>query len=399
MYTLTKEDQVLIKNSTSWASRSITKLRSYFDKKYGSNIRNLIVKSVNCTDEVKEMYDKFVSSGDSKTKYDFDALSKFASICTSYDNFANHIIKIMIPELNKNGIQISLDNLVEKEKPKDDKQKKEDDNKEDNKKEDNKKENKKEDKPKVKPPSPPVHTEAPAINRKDMVAEISSKLSTLGVLPVPKLSEEDGSAFQQLLIDTEKTLSQTKDLLNDGSVSDKDALAYYTSAMEKLQSLLAAYSKITKAQGEYGELIKMATTMEEIGAYYLMSLADYGSIKTPIKEKILAVKNFIGFGVDPTIDNLRKDCIKYSKDLIKESEKITDAVEHAAKNKTDKAAWIALMKQYNEFAGVYNTHRPFYINLYSALKIKINQDKILKSKKDKKVEKGDAAIRDVIDYS
>ena len=63
-----------------------------------------------------------------------------------------------------------------------------------------------------------------------------------------------------------------------------------------------------------------------------------------------------------------------------------ETLERVIKEKevNEREKWLAIIASFDEFATEYNKKIPFFIEMYSTLKTKANQDRLIKSRKKKK---------------
>ena len=153
---------------------------------------------------------------------------------------------------------------------------------------------------------------------------------------------------------------------------------------------------------KYQNLIKNAATVEAATYYYMLSLAGYGTIKTPTKEVLTSVKQFIPFIREPSdIYSLRANVIAASKDLYSSATEFARAIQSAIKTEDKLSKWIMIIEKHDEFVDIYNSKIPFFVSLYDALAYKAKHDKLLKSRKkikDKKDIGTDYSLGDFSSY-
>ncbi len=395
MYVFDTNELLIIKHSTSWASRSLAKLRSYLDSKYGYLIRRVLLKGVGIINELKDMLDNFVSGstyGKTKTENDYRALSSFITVSNLCNSISLYITSIAIPILEKDGVVISLKEKTDEIKGSDE----------------------------IKDTDAHMDTDTDVstdttvsadkleltpkkIELLKLLSEYQIAIDTKITVPTT-LSDDILLDFKQLLADAGRFLNEAVLFIGLPTTTDKEAEEKFKEASGQFGQLVSAHQVIlAKAvnSSDYSSLIKQATTPEEVSSYYLLSLGGYNILLTPIKEKILYIKNFIGFGVDDTIDTLRDNCINYSKELITVSKTFVDTIESSVKNKNKEKQWTDIINAYNKFSTEYNKYRPFFIQLYSALRTKANQDKLIKSKKEMKGKRDTESfsLRDFVEHS
>lgn len=345
---LEEKDYLIIKNSTNWASRSLLKLKVLFDKAFGEEIKSIHSKAYGVNGILKDVLDNFVSGStlsgeDSKTANDHEAITSFIACGANFNNIVHQIDYVILPNLEKVGIYIIAEDLGELPKEKEKKE----------------------------------------FEKTQAIKELESNLEDLhNVVLNEGLSEDDVrvlmNARNELISIIEKNLKSIEDS------SEETAIKIYNNTLEQYNLFLSMYKdKIQSVASEaYSSIIKTANSVEEVTSYYLMSFGEYSKIFTPIKEKILALKNFIGFGGDENIYSLRLDCMKYTKNLIDNSAYMVTEIEKAVSIKDQKEKWVKIIKACNYFAEEYNRYRMVYVEMYSILKIKVNQDKLRRRKKE-----------------
>jgi len=363
---LEEKDFLIIKNSTNWATRSLLKLRLLFDKAFGEEIKSIHGKAYGVNSILKDVLDNFVSgstfsSEDSKTANDHEAITSFIACGNNFNNIIHQIGYVIIPNLEKIGIHITAEDLGE-EAPKKEKERK-------------------------------------SFNKSEAIENLESKIEDLHNVVVSEgLGEDDIRVLMKARNDLMSIIENNANSMKDES--DEDAEKIYNNTLSQYDAFVSMYKdKIQKVSSEaYSTIIKTAESAEEVTSYYLMSFGEYSKVFTPIKEKLLAIKNFLGFGGDETLYSLRLDCMKYTKTLIDDSSNMVNEIERAAKIKNQKEKWVKIIKACNSFAAEYNRYRTAYVEMYSIMKIKVNQDK-LKKKKKEKGEVSDVALRDFIEHS
>jgi len=365
---LEEKDYIIIKNSSNWATRSLSKLRLMFDKAFGNEIKSLLGKSLNINSELKKSLDFFVSGGgfifnkESKTLNDHEAITSFIICGNIFNSIINHLSVITIPNLNKIGIEITSDDLLSKIEE-DDKSKKK-------------------------------------FKKEEAIANLESNLEDLhNVAVVDGISENESFLLMQTRNQLMKFMEESIEKMN-GLEKEEDVKQIYNNTLKAYNLFIEEYKDKIQALASdfYSSIIKTANSIEEVTSYYLISLGEYSKVTTPMKEKMLAIKNFIGYGGDESIYSLRLDCINYTKTLLKASSKMIDEIESSIKIKDPKDKWVEIIKSCNDFSYEYNKYRFSYIEMYSILKIKLKQDK-LKQKKDKKNTIQDAVLKDFIEHS
>jgi hypothetical protein len=371
MKILNEEDFLIIKNSSNWASKSISKLRLMLDKEFSDEIKSVLIKSYGINKQLKDILDYFVSGSvsenaeDSKTVNDHKAISTFVIVGNNYNNIANQINSIILPTLEKVGIVITNEDIDVIEEQQEDKSK----------------------------------TLSSDKNEKQMLEDLTSILEDLHNVAVGEVDfekqEEIINNRNNLLKFIEETISILK-----SEVSQNEKKEVYNEAFKKYNNFLLSYkdSIASLALNNYKSIIKSASSIEETTSYYLLSFAKYTKVITPLKEKILKVKNFIGMAGDDAIYSLRFDCINYTKELINKSNWLVDEIEASIKIKDQKVRWVKIIKALNEFALEYNRYRKSFINMFSIMKVKANQDKLqVKRKKNKDIT--DPALIDFVEHS
>jgi len=374
MYVLDKQDISIIKNSSNWASRSIAKLRTYFNVKYGNFYRKLIGKSISATDELKSSYDYFVSGsvmGKSKTENDYNALSSLIAVSKMYGNIGDYIAISIVPQLLKDKVFSSEDEITnilseDGEKPQiNDK----------------------------KPDGSKGEEEARALIARELM-DLTAELHK--IVEPQNLDDAGKEEFIKF-----KNSLETE--LNEVWVTTERMNIPLKRIKEMRDNVINRYSSfILKFSGLNHTMVKTAS-IEEITSYYLLSLGGYGKIITPIKEKWLEVKNFIGIG-DDTVSNTRRECVDASKELIGESMKFVDVIETVIKTnqQVDKDKWVMILIAFNDFSASYNKKIPFFAGFYSILRTKANQDKLMRSKKQRKTDRtnsSDYSLRDFVEHT
>lgn len=359
MYKIVEEDFLLLKNS-GWSSRSLAKLRTFLDFNFGKHLRSIINKAENISDSLKDTFDYFVSgsvSTKSKTQNDYKALVSYILVGNVLNNISSQITKVVVPELSKYNIDLS-DKIPEVEQP------------------------------------------ISASSREIMVQFLEGKIEDLhNLIPFDELSEKDKLDIMENRNKLLKVLSDALEVINS-SKFEEEVEDVFNVAKKEYELFIENYkAKILSLANDFNEIIKLACSAEQISSFYLLSFGDYGSIKTPIKERILKIKNFFGFIDDKTIYSMRDDCINYTKALIEKLSLFIDELEKASKIKDLKQKWFIIINAYNAFATEYNNYRIFYVELYNILKTKATQNKLLKTKKLPKKDIGDGELKDFMEYS
>lgn len=364
---LEEKDFIIIKNSTNWATRSLLKLRLLFDKVFGEEIKSIHSKAYTINSILKDILDSFVSGStlygeDSKTANDHEAITSFIICGNNFNNIVHQIEYVILPNLAKIGINITVKDSEEPSKQQNKKDKK-------------------------------------SFNRNEAIKELQSNIEDLyNVVLNEDLNKDDVGLLMksrnELISIIENNLESIK------SESEESAENIYDNTINQYDNFISIYKdKIQRIASEaYSIIIKSATSAEEITSYYLMSFGEYSKFFTPIKEKFLAVKNFIGLGGDETIYSMRLDCMKYTKNLIEESAHMVTEIEKAASIKDQEEKWIRIIETCNRFAEEYNRYRTAYVEMYSIMKIKVNQDK-LKKKKKEVGNVSDVALKDFVEHS
>ena len=103
MEQLSQKDLIIIKQSQNWASRSISKLHSLTDKKSGRDLRAFLDKGVVIRDQLRDIWDDLVSR---ETVLDNKALNTFVSLRFVLETMKTSIENIIVPSLEKDGVDI-----------------------------------------------------------------------------------------------------------------------------------------------------------------------------------------------------------------------------------------------------------------------------------------------------
>lgn len=362
MIRIDKNDYLILKNSSSWASRSISKLRLLFDKLFGDELKSILNKSIGMHKQLKDVLDGFVTGSiststteDSKTVNDHKAISSFVVCGNNFNNISNQITTIIIPNLRKVGIDITPDDFKQNDK-------------------------------------------AENIDKNLLLTNLQNMFEDLHNVAIS--GDDDGD---DIIKDRNDLMNYIEDSIKAIKMisSEYEAKEIHDNIFKVYNSFLSKYKdKISMlASGIYKDIIKKAESAEEAISYYLMSTAGYTKVLTPLKEKIFAIKSFLGYAGDETINSLRVDCIKYSKELIIKSEWLVDEIEKSIKLKEDKEKWIRIINALNEFGALYNKYRKPYIELFSVIKIKANQDKLFKQTKKNKGKLPETVLKDFVNHS
>jgi len=364
---LTNQDLNIIKTSFNWATQSISKLRLIFDKIFGEDLKSILIKTVQINSQLKDILDNFVSGSvldteNSKTVNDYNAILAFVTCGNNFNNIYNQITSIVLPKLNKLGIEILPTDLDEDSEVKE--------------KEVNK-----------------------TTNKEMIISKLKSLIEDLYNVIFLETDDENDEALDQRA-NIIKVLETNIDIIQDSSLEDeinklyKDSINMYNSYLSKYKSNIASLASTI-----YSKIIKSASSIEEASSYYLISTADYSRITTPLKEKLLVIKNLLGYSGDKTIYYLRLDCIKYTKVLIDKSDLLVSEIEDAIKINNQKDKWIKIIKEFNEFGYEYNKYRKSYIELFSTIKIKANQDKLQRKIKKDKSNTSNLYLKDFVEHS
>ena len=351
---LSKTDILIIKQSQNWASRSISKLKSFSDKQYGRFLRDLLNKSFSVIVNLREIWDNFVSFKD-KTANAHKALSDFASIKILFDSIKHMIMHLIVPKLLQDGVNITQ---YYTEKQRQEKKLKEEGNK------------------------APV-----SINSIDRTEKIKSVQKIIAGILAEIIPDELSSIRNETLSRLQIIIDELKKDISEESFNTSYAKAIELGETFK-NKIKESLSKKTSNE-LYSNLIKSAGSVEEATSYYLLSLGKYGLITTPVKETLTSIKQVIPFaGESEDIYSYKKNVVDATKELIAKAKEFTITIQKAIGNDDKLSKWTSIIDLYNEFADLYNSKIDLFVYLYEALRMKAKQDKLLKSRKKQKDDKG-----------
>ncbi len=397
-YKLSEKDLLLIKQSSNWATRSYRKVMSIFDRKYGEATRDVLNRSVEVEEKLQNSWDNFVSSGGAgKTSNDIAAINEFAEVAAVMNSTGFLISKHVLPMLREEGYFLPEDN---KKKDSDDinfkkspKEEAIDENEEEAKPPTVKKRNKNK-------PAEESLKEDIQLSISEWKDALQSKIAEYATATFPKETEKDTEIKNTLRTQMDALADKAKELTPTVFIDSAKFLLTKLNDFE--QSLASRASKeLPPGTSEmYHLLIKNAKTIESIVAYKLLAESAYGGIRTPIKEKMLALKQYIPFIKNPyDIFAFRKTCVSVVKKLIKSNQDFLDIIHIAMKSKNNDAKWENIINGFNTFATEYNENKESFVQFYDLLKRKAAQDKMKKSKKDKSKNINNPGLNDFQDYS
>ena len=366
MEQLSQKDLIIIKQSQNWASRSISKLHSLTDKKSGRDLRAFLDKGVVIRDQLRDIWDDLVSR---ETVLDNKALNTFVSLRFVLETMKTSIENIIVPSLEKDGVDIKS-HYHQEEEPAPPK-----------------------DKEKVK--EQPRETEQYDLYIKQFIADVAGAA-------VP-----EGLETQQK--ETLDRLNFSNDLLNQSKNPEKalkiykDAEKIYQNYKNLTQSHMAneISNKTEEKIGQiYTGLIKNASNIETASYYYMVSLGDYGMISTRVKDKALPIKQIIPYVREKSdIYSYRKATIRATKELLVFAKEFIKAIQKAIAEKNQLTKWIIVIDCFNKFADEYNSRVALYGAFYDALAIKAKYDKMLKMQRAPKNKDKDYSLEGFENYN
>ncbi|MFZ4795840.1 MAG: hypothetical protein ACOYMA_00005, partial [Bacteroidia bacterium] len=237
--------------------------------------------------------------------------------------------------------------------------------------------------------------------------EVDVLLTEVSAGGVPESMQKNNATLQKRL---NEILGHIQSSAVDTTSKAMGLMGLVRSLISKYKEDLYAVAEASKTTAtvtsiKYQNLIKNAATVEVATYYYMLSLAGYGTIKTPTKEVLTSVKQFIPFIREPSdIYSLRTNVIAASKDLYSSATEFARAIQSAIKTEDKLSKWIMIIEKHDEFVDIYNSKIPFFVSLYDALAYKAKHDKLLKSrkkikdKKDKKDIGTDYSLGDFSSY-
>ncbi len=369
MIQLSQKDLIIIKQSQNWASRSISKLKSLSDRKFGSNLRDILNSGVSIRDQLRDIWDDLVSR---ETTLDNKALNTFVALRHQFDVIKTTIVNIIVPKLAKDGVDIR-GYYKAKEIPED---------------ADDKKVNKAKDKPR---------------NDKDKYLNfIGTQIADISAVAPKELFAQQREALDKLNVFNEmlkKENNETKYIK-----LYEDATNIYTAYKELITNFMSKNVEESSIEDKksqtYSALIKNANNIEAASYYYLLALSEYGSISTRLKDVSLPVKQVIPFVREKSdIYTYRKAAIQSTKELMMSSKDFMRGIQGAIIEKDALMKWVAVIEAFNAFADQYNLRLTYYSGFYDILSIKARQDKMLKSKKAPKVKGQEYSLGDFSEYN
>ena len=331
-------DLLIIKQSQGWASRSISKIKSLFDPGYGAFLRDLLDKSASISKDLESAWDDFVSSKD-KTKKDYDALTSISSIKITLDSIRQIIIKLIIPALLKENVEIK-----QKEQPT--------------------------KQTKIK------EVKLSDVDKKKMMDNVKGIEIKIMSTPV----EPEFADIRNSILDTVRAYYFQ---MKEGNLSDEKFNSLYNFAIDSYDKYTnkLKMKMVASINNKQYQILIANSDIETAAGYYIIALGKYGKITTPLKEKYLDVKEF--FSSDH-IHNYRKNVIQAVKELLAKSEILITTVQDAISSKDNLQKWVSIIDAYNLFANEYNSKLDFFSVLYEAIRLKAKRDQMIKRKRTKK---------------
>jgi len=354
MINLTEKDLIIIKQSSNWATRSISRIKSLPDTTYGGHLREILNKSNIIYNDLHTIWDNFVSANENRTVQDYKGLSEFAGLKIIFDSIRSIIVRIIVPKLIKDKIDIISVYKKEDEK---------------------------------KSPPKPVKGKgldkgSPDQNKVEKSEDVSryiQEISAASILPGFENKQADILRKLHILYNSMQTENiSIEDFENKFLAAKKMYLGY-------LEAIKVEAEKIKPKNSEksiYSSLIKNASKVEEATYYYLLSLGKYSRIRTPIKDVLTSVKQYIPFVREPAdIYSYRRTAIYSTKELTKFAEEFSEVIQEAI-SQTDKLTkWVMIINKFNDFADQYNSKINFFEEMFESLLLKSKHDKLLRSKK------------------
>lgn len=401
-YKLSENDLYLLKQSSNWATRSYSKIKSIFDRKYGESTRDILNKTVDVENKLQNCWDYFVTSKD-KTSNDISAINEFVEIQSIMNSSGYVISKYILPMLKADGF------FKDEEKSTDDNTNN-DDNLGINLEKDLTKDQEveKDNNTKIKSKRPPARKKDRNVDEKnnntknvsDYISYLTKKYEELRSFNLENETDEDKLLKNNLTEQIFELLGKAKDMVPEEFIQYTDILSLKIKDFEKHMATKIGEVLPPAISELYFNLIKNANNIESIVAYKLLAESAYGSIKTPIKEKLLALKQYLPFGDNQyDIFSFRKTCITSVKHLIKLNEKFLDSIQKAIDTKNQEMKWLIIINGFNNFAEEYNKSIELFVQFYDLLKRKATLDKIKKSKKNKSKNLQNTSLSDFQDYT
>lgn len=365
MIQLTNTDLLIIKQSQGWASRSISKLKSFTDRRHGRDLRSVIDKAVNVRDKCGDVWDDLASR---TLPLDKKAITEFTEIRITFSSIKNHIERLVIPNLLKENVDIVKyykEREAEREKI-------------------NKPPEDQPNKPKSGKSKPQAQIKEEEKQFKKSKQEIKEYIQTLmaEILASPVVPElfADRNATEKQLAALINEIDQDIPFENLNELKDKA-----NAILQQYKNNLAANINIEKKESErLTSLIKNALNTKTATYYYLLALAKYGPIKTPLKSTWTNIKQYIPFaGESSDIHSYRKEAIDAAKELRNFSKEFIVTIQKAISTTEQLSKWVSIIDKYNEFVDLYNSKINFFANMHEAYLLKSRSDEMLKRKKNK----------------